>query len=70
MGVLTEGVGGRNQQEVALRTTLMIHSDPRYGRCWKKNSIHIERAIRGNCILGQISVKARYRNIEGLEKCS
>lgn len=32
-GIFMREVGGRNHQEVALRTPLMIHSDPRCGRC-------------------------------------
>lgn len=32
-GIFMREVGGRNHQEVALRTPLMTHSDPRCGRC-------------------------------------
>jgi len=44
-------------------TTLMIHSDRRCGRCWK-NSISCQEGYRGSCVLSQISVQVRYRNIK------
>lgn len=44
MGVLAEEIGGRNHQEVALRTTLMICSDQRCGDGGRTASV-VKRAI-------------------------
>lgn len=57
MGVLTEEIGGRNHEEVALRTTLMICSDQRCGDGGRTASV--VEGYRGSCALSQISVKAR-----------
>lgn len=44
-GVFTEEVGGRNHQEVALRTTLTIHSDRHVEDVGRKAASVVERAI-------------------------
>lgn len=46
----------RRNQEVALRTTLMLYCDPRCGG-WKKNSICHWEGYRGSCVLHRVSVK-------------